>query len=83
METYGKCKLNFSTYYTTNAYGVESSFQLFQPLPFEMSHIPQPVPSIEGGYMPSIFHPIHSMSTQLGYIVFGVALPQSGGYNMN
>ena len=55
----------------------------FNPFPFGMTHIPQPVPSIRSGYTPSSSYPIHSMPAHLGFGGFGDPLPQCGGYILN
>lgn len=55
----------------------------FYPFQFGISHIPQPVPFIKSGYMPSTSYPIYSMPTHLVFLVFGGLFPQSGGYNLS
>ena len=55
----------------------------FNPFPFGMSHIPQLVPSIRNGYMPSPSYPIYSMSSLSGFGGSRGQLPQSGGYNLS
>lgn len=55
---------------------------LFNPAALRMSHIPQLIPSLAGGYKPSTIYPIHSGTTQMGY--GNIRVPQhNGGYNPN